>query len=364
MLSRRLGLTPLLKQVLPESWWQQQRILPKHDSDAAAAYQQRLENENTQFASCENVHDLPGIFHYWSNKYLRPMLEQCGFSHPDQFFAFYMEKSFHGDFESPRHFASIGAGNCDTEVRLAVMLKERGYKRFVIECVDINRTMLERGRQFAKENGVADNVAFECSDFNSWSPTKTYDAVIANQSLHHVANLEHLYDAISKAIGAHGLFITSDMIGRNGHQRWPEALAIVKEFWRDMPEQRRFNLQLQRKEPDFLDWDCSTSGFEGIRSQDVLPLLVTRFQFDFFYGFANVIDPFIDRGFGHHFDPDSQADRDFIDRIHARDEAELDAGNIKPTHMFAVLRNGEPGTCLFSLGHTPTASVRTVNVST
>ena len=288
------------------------------------------------------------------------MLERCGFSNPDQFFAFYMEKMFLGDFDSIRKFASIGAGNCDTEVRLAVMLKERGYKNFVIECVDINETMLERGHQFAAEIGVVANLAFVRSDFNSWVPEKLYDAVIANQSLHHVADLEHLYDSISKAIGEKGVFVTSDMIGRNGHQRWPEALAIVREFWRELPEERRFNLQLQRKEPDFLDWDCSTSGFEGIRSQEVLPLLVSRFQFDFFYGFANVIDPFIDRGFGHHFDPDSPADRDLIDRIHARDAAELEAGNITPTHIFAVLHNGEPGRCEFSLGRGPAESIRRV----
>ncbi len=33
---------------------------------------------------------LPRIFHYWSNKYLRPMLEEFGVSNPDQFFAKYL----------------------------------------------------------------------------------------------------------------------------------------------------------------------------------------------------------------------------------------------------------------------------------
>jgi len=33
-----------------------------------------------------DVHALPGIFHYWSDKYLRPKLEAFGFSNPDQFF--------------------------------------------------------------------------------------------------------------------------------------------------------------------------------------------------------------------------------------------------------------------------------------
>ena len=62
----------------------------------------------------------------------------------------------------------------------------------------------------------------------------SYDAVIANQSLHHVSNLEGLFAAIKDALSPQGRFITSDMIGRNGHMRWPEALDIIHDFWRQL----------------------------------------------------------------------------------------------------------------------------------
>jgi hypothetical protein len=58
-----------------------------------------------------------------------------------------------------------------------------------------------------------------------------------------------------------------------------------------------------------------------------------------FIGFSNVISVFIDRGFGHNFDPARAWDRAFIDRVHERDEEEMTAGRIKPTQMLAVLRN-------------------------
>ena len=319
---------------------------------------QRLENEQSHFAACENVHNLPEIFHYWSNKYLRPEIEKCGFSNPDEFFAMQLERSFAGDKLAQRRFTSIGAGNCDTEVRLAGMLKARGYENFVIECVDINKTMLSRGAALAAENGVAKNISIQLGDFNLWRPTGSYHAVIANQSLHHVAELEHLFDAVKVALHEDGIFATSDMIGRNGHQRWPEALVIVNEFWKELPVEKRFNLQLNRQETEFLDWDCSVAGFEGIRSQDILAQLISRFEFQFFYAFGNIVDPFIDRSFGHHLDANSDEDRRFIDRIHARDQAELDVGNITPTHMFAVLKNGTPGLCTFALGRRPSECIR------
>ena len=150
-------------------------------------------------------------------------------------------------------------------------------------------------------------------------------------------DLEGLFDRIRAGLVKEGLFLTSDMIGRNGHQRWPEAKRIVEEYWRRLPDSYRFNLQLQRMETEFLDWDCSSDCFEGIRAQDILPLLLQRFGFEVFIGFGNIVDPFIDRGFGHHFSSEREWDRRFIDEVHARDEAEISAGTISPTHMIAVL---------------------------
>jgi hypothetical protein len=92
-----------------------------------------------------------------------------------------------------------------------------------------------------------------------------------------------------------------------------------------------------------MNWDCAVEGFEGIRAQDILPLLTERFGFTFFLAFGNVISPFVDRSFGHHFDPAREWDRHFIDRVHARDQTEIEAGTITPTHMMAVMRNDRSG---------------------
>jgi hypothetical protein len=51
--------------------------------------------------------------------------------------------------------------------------------------------------------------------------------------------------------------------------------------------------------------------FEGIRSQDILPLLLEYFHFEVFIPYGNVIDPFIDRTFGPNFDSSREWDRDF-----------------------------------------------------
>lgn len=314
--------------------------------------------EKAIFADQVNVHDLPAIASYWSNKYLLPKLQKFGVSHPDDFLAKYLcEASSRTGSGRPR-FASLGAGNCDTELRVAQQLVDAGLEDFQIDCLDINTAMLKRGKENARQAGLENKVLpVEC-DFNTWRPDQEYDGVMANQSLHHVLELETLFDAVQGGLKPNGLFVASDMIGRNGHQRWPEALALVREFWTELPDTYRHHLQLRRAEPEYLDWDCAQEGFEGIRAQDILPLLVERFGFEVFIGFGNLVDPFIDRGFGHHFDPERDWDRDFIDRVHARDEAELERGSIKPTHMLAVMSVDRQTTCRYLGRLSPAFSVR------
>jgi len=321
-------------------------------------YENRLQREQTNYKDCLNVNNLPEIFHYWSNEYLGPKIAQFGFNHPDDFFARYLAKAAASQDHGAPRFVSVGAGNCDTEVRVAKLLRERGLGSFTIECLDINSAMLERGRQMAEQEGVSEFIATTRADFNKWRPGQEYCALVANQSLHHVLELEHLFASVAEALRGGGLFLAFDVIGRNGHQRWPEALEIVQEYWKELPPSYRFNQQLRRFEEAFLDWDCSTEGFEGIRAQDILPLLVERFEFDLFVPFANVIDPFIDRSFGHNFDANGEWDRAFIDRVHARDELELRRGTIKPTHLFAVMCMGRKGEGLFLDGAAPADSIR------
>ena len=298
----------------------------------------KLRQERENFDNNVNVHDLPAIFHYWSNKFLRPMIEEYGFSHPDDLFINYMLKSVSDCMVRKPQFISIGSGNCDTEVRIAKRLKENGVDDFCIECLDLSPVMLERGCELAYNEGVSGNLSFLEKDFNQWQADKEYIGVIANQSLHHIQNLEGVFTEIKQSLHKSGAFITSDMIGRNGHQRWPEALGAVHRFWLELPYDYKYNHLLKRFEAMYENWDCSTEGFEGIRAQDVLPLLIDNFHFELFIGFSNIIDIFVDRAFGHNFDPANENDTDFIDRVEQFDEESICNGSIKPTHMMAVLK--------------------------
>jgi SAM-dependent methyltransferase len=304
----------------------------------APGYQDRVQSELNHFSNAEHVHPLPAIAGYWGHRYLMPMLQPFGFANSIELFRTYMGRVCRDNPGQDQYFLSVGAGDSASEINIAQWLLENRIANFAFECLDINPEVLNRGVNSAQEKGVADHFAFSTFDLNSWRPRRQYRVILAVQSLHHFQELELLFERIKQALHPDGYFMTDDMIGRNGHQRWPEALTIVEQLWAELPAKYKYNHQLKRVEEKFINWDCAVEGFEGIRAQDILPLLMRNFSFELFVAFGNVIDPFIDRSFGPNFDPENEWDRTFIDRVHAVDVTELEAGRIKPTHMMAVMR--------------------------
>jgi SAM-dependent methyltransferase len=343
-----------LKNSVPALRW----LHSKARSIVARTYWSRVAYERRSFSDVDDSNVLPEIFHYWSNTHLRPIQEEYGFSNPDQFFAKYLRESAQACGEDAPVFVSLGSGNCDTEIRVARLLRDAGLSRFVIECLDMNPRSLQLGREMGLREGVAENIAPLKGDLNKWKSAKCYAGVMANQSLHHVVKLEGLFDEVKRALNPHGYFLASDIIGRNGHQRWPEALAEVHRLWQELPPEYRYNRQRQRHEEVYVNLDCSQVGFEGIRAQDILPLLLERFDFHLFIGTCNVIDVFIDRAFGFNFKADQAWDRAFVDRLHAFDEQALKAGVLTPTHMMAVMTPQPCSEHRYSRGLTPENSVR------
>ena len=102
-------------------------------------YRWRALMERLFYSRCEAVHDLPPIFHYWSNRYLRPKLEAIGAPDPDKFFQQHLERCYDAG-AGVRRFVSVGAGTCDLEIRLAQALTASGRDRFTIDCLDFNRS--------------------------------------------------------------------------------------------------------------------------------------------------------------------------------------------------------------------------------
>lgn len=254
-------------------------------------------------------------------------------------------------------FVSIGSGDCQVEIRQAQRLKAKTGGAFVIVATDISDIRLDRAKQAAAEAGVGEHFEFLTIDFNDFRFDRQYDAFLAHHILHHIVNLEGLFETIHESMHEDSLFMTNDLIGRNGHQRWPETLEWIESIWPTLPSHYRFNYQFNAIHEKYLDWDCAKTGFEGIRAQDILPLLVQRFGFDGFVGYGGIVDPFVERGYGRNLVADRPEDCAFIDHVEKLNQTLLESGHIKPTQMLAVMRrSGGAGKTYHGL--TPEKAVR------
>jgi 2-polyprenyl-3-methyl-5-hydroxy-6-metoxy-1,4-benzoquinol methylase len=233
---------------------------------------------------------------------------------------------------------SIGSGECLIEISIAKQLIKIGVEDFKIICTELSSERLKRGEKNALAAGVEKKIEFKLVDFNNVSSECLYAGVMAHHVLHHIVDLENIIQFIDASMEDGAAFVSIDMIGRNGHMRYPEALVVVDMLWDMIPDHYKFNHQFKKQHAKFVNWNCAQKGFEGVRAQDILPLLIERFSFEKFLAYGNIIDPFIERGYGHNLDVNFDADVRFIDFVQQLNELLIDIGYITPTMMDSVLR--------------------------
>ncbi|MGH2508136.1 MAG: class I SAM-dependent methyltransferase [Ktedonobacteraceae bacterium] len=282
---------------------------------------------------------IPKSFTYWASKYLSPRLINIfGSAQIENIFASEILKCKKKDCEE-LSVLSLGSGDCVFEKGVHEIINSQVHASWT--CTDLNPSVSAYASQLVDKGGFADNFKFHTLDLNNEFVTDKYDVILVNHALHHFVNLEFILDSVRESLNVGGRFVVSDMIGRNGHMRWQESLTIIESLWKVLPDNYRFNNHAKCFEGrTYNNYDCTTGGdFEGVRAQDILPLLLERFNFIKFVGFGNLPDIFVDRAYGPNFDCERDFDKYFIDFLEDLNCYLIDRGVIKPTMMIATLAN-------------------------
>ncbi|MBD2411625.1 hypothetical protein FACHB389_36785 [Nostoc calcicola FACHB-389] len=305
----------------------------QHNDDE---YEKRIKQELLTYDNVEEIHDLPQCFHYITNKYLCKIIEEItGFSNYRDFFVDEIRK-YSLQTKDVLYIASIGSGNSNEELELCQRLQLNN--KVIFDCYELNPTLLAQGKEKAKSLGI--EMRFFEQDFNQIHFEMTYDGFFASHSLHHVVNLEGLFQSIHQAGKPGYFFLINDMIGRNGHMSWSKTQSFLESYWNTLPERLKWNAFFKKYDLELPNFDCSKEGFEGIRAQDILPLLNENFQFEVFIPFFSFIGRIIDRVYGHNYniDPNSlNNDLAILDYMWYLDELFLRLKYLPPTQMFAKL---------------------------
>jgi SAM-dependent methyltransferase len=146
-----------------------------------------------------------------------------------------------------------------------------------LDIYELSSGVIEKSRARLDSNGLLSGVQYFQTDLNRVElPAERYDLVWAVATLHHLVELEHIFDQVHRALKPNGLFAFYEYIGEKRVQLSPrrlkacqEALAIVpKQYWRNGDHVRGANIDI-------------ISPFEALRSDEIYPAVRDRFQQDY-----------------------------------------------------------------------------------
>lgn len=306
------------------------------------AHSRRIAREIAIFEAQDSVHRNGAAMHWRNANFLMPAIERVYGSR--DIHAVYAE-SIAAAIARSGHDAvfSLGCGDGEQELLVLRRADELGLPPFRIIGLELAPAVVDRANASAAAAGLAERLVVTVRDLNDGLPgEEPVAAVMAHHTLHHLVGLEALFDDLARRLHAEGVLVTFDMIGRNGHMRWPEVRPLVREIWAMLPPAKQQDHVFHWPMPQYQDWDCAVDGFEGVRAQDILGLIAERFQPRRFLAWGAFAEIFLNERVGPNFDPEVPADRDFIDRISKLQDRLLEERRTTPTEMAAefVPRHG------------------------
>jgi len=230
---------------------------------------------------------------------------------------------------------SLGSGPGGIELLLAGQVPEAA-----IVCMDINPDLLQLGRQRAE--ALALNLNFAEADLNTVElPSAEFDVVLCHAALHHVIELERLMHQIGRTLRQGGVFVTVDVVTRNGYVMWPETKEIVQTIWKTLPAKFRTNHAAYTApliDEEIWEADLSLSGMECVRSEDILPAINRRFTTEHFVPYFSICRRFFDSMYGPNFDLAIPLDEAIFNWIWRLDLHYLTTKQLRPETFFGVYR--------------------------
>ncbi len=149
-------------------------------------------------------------------------------------------------------------------------------------------------------------------------PASTYDFILCHGSLHHLINLEHVLHEVNQALKPDGILLIYEYVGENRWQFTPERLAKLCQWFPGV----------ELRSPPY--WEVT--GFESVRSQDLLGLIQSQFGDSAVHSvsFGGVYFPMVTCNY--------PAAKRCMERVIVLDEQASREGDLPPCYHMGVYR--------------------------
>lgn len=237
----------------------------------------------------------------------------------------------------------LACGRGDFSIRLV----REGIARNV-DAYDISDTAVDAARRNALNAGI-ESLQFHTADVNKIELEEDkYDLVCFSQSLHHIEELEHVFEQIAKALKKDGLLFVNDYVGPSRMQWTDKQMALMNEILEILPKSYRkllsgdmgyrgeYKKEVHRTPVEiYLKVDPS----EGVRSAEILPVAKRYFKIIDERPLAGTIHYELLRGIVHNFDVNSEKDTALLKMILLLEKELISNGVINSDFECFVARN-------------------------
>jgi SAM-dependent methyltransferase len=191
--------------------------------------------------------------------------------------------------------------------------------------LDISQEALDVAARDADNVGLGERIRYQQADLNVADLERdAYDVVFAVQVLHHVDNLEHLFDQIAGSLRARGLFVINEYVGPARFQWLDKTQDVMNRILELLPEEYRVNPRngflkehIERAPAEEI---ARVDPSESVRSDEIMELLRSRFDVHYHADFGGTINQFLLADIAANFDDNDPKDVAILDLISLLEE--------------------------------------------
>lgn len=234
--------------------------------------------------------------------------------------------------DGPLRVLSLCCGAARIEASFASALGKHAHWTLM----DLNEGLLRSAAAAFPEGQSIDLIAGNLNSIADYG--ERYDVILCVSGLHHIVELERVIGFIRDALVDDGEFWSiGEAIGRNGNRLWGRDHTVANAFFRQLPDRLRRNRHTSVVDESLPDIDYSTGTFEGIRSQDIEPLLSRHLQPVDLYRRNCFLWRLVDLSYADNYDMHDPADLQWLRRAVQAELAHFHDGG-RPTELHGVYR--------------------------
>ncbi|MDG6349103.1 class I SAM-dependent methyltransferase [Luteimonas sp. 8-5] len=205
--------------------------------------------------------------------------------------------------------------------------------------MDLNESLLQSAGASFPEGVEPDLIVGNLNEIRDYG--ERYDVIMCVSGLHHIVELERVVGFIRTALADGGEFWSiGEAIGRNGNRLWGSDLEAANASMRALPARLRRNRYSGKVDDTLPDVDYSIGTFEGIRSQDITPLLFGHLDPVHLFRRNCFLWRLVDQTYNSNYDMQAEEDIACLQALVRAELAHFEGGG-RPTELHAVFR--KPG---------------------